>query len=714
MADRVGQRLGQYRLLRLLGKGGFAEVYLGEHVELGTQAAVKVLNSKISLEEVEQFRKEARTIAHLRHPHIVGVFDFGVEAGVPYLIMQYAPGGTLRDHFPRGVQIAPVTLLPFVQQVAEGLHYAHAHKLVHRDIKPENLLLDEQGEVLISDFGIAVLALSSRLQSMQEVAGTAAYMAPEQIKGKAHYASDQYALGVVIYEWITGERPFQGPLSELLAKHLHAPPPPLHEKAPLVSPVLETVVLTALAKDPRERFQSTQAFARAFEIACGEPHMPLTAPVTQPVTHEVTTPSFPRQAGPPATPLLDAHTQEVGTAALPGGSDPPLPATVTPAASLTADHLPALTPGAESPRRGVSRRTVLACAAGVAGVVLVGGAAAWLGLTRHTTTGGLIAQATATPAPRPTISLTPSATPLPTPIRLNTPVFIYPGHKRNLDHYALAWSPEPGIQRIASGAEDGLQVWDAFTGANAVSFAMTEYISGLALSPTGHQLAVSAGGLNGTEVLDASSGATLVSPSHLQVNSLSWSPDGQRLASGSSEPFVQVWPWQAGGDASTLWSGHKGKVNDVAWSPTGKYLASGSQDQTAIVWDAASGTPLQVLKAPDTPAQVVSVAWSSDDTRLAVGDQIGMVWVWALLAGKLLYSKRAGPANPVYALAWSPDGQRLAASASNEVAIWEAGTGNLLVIFAQLNQICSLAWSPDSNYLASGSFDSTVQIWQPG
>src|SRR5947209_13633706 len=158
MADRVGQQLGNYRLLRLLGEGGFAEVYLGEHIHLGTQAAIKVLHTQLTSDDVEKFRIEARNIAHLMHPHIVRVLEFGVEGKIPFLVMDYASNGTLRQRHPRGTPLTLASIISYVKQIADALQYAHDEKLIHRDIKPENMLLGRRNEVLLSDFGIAVMA----------------------------------------------------------------------------------------------------------------------------------------------------------------------------------------------------------------------------------------------------------------------------------------------------------------------------------------------------------------------------------------------------------------------------------------------------------------------------------------------------------------------------------------------------------------------------
>ncbi len=267
MIDRVGQQLGNYRLLHLIGRGNFAEVYLGEHLHLGTQAAIKVLYANLSDEGREKLRSEARTMARLIHPHIVRVLDFQVEDGLPFLVMEYAPNGSLRQRHPKGTTVPPNFVVSYVRQVAEALDYIHAQKLIHRDVKPENLLLGPQNEVLLTEFDIAIISQSSRSQQTQEALGSVTYMAPEQLKGKPRPASDQYALGVVAYEWLTGGPPYSGQIQQVAMQHLSAPPQPLRAKVPAISPAMEQAVLKALAKEPELRFPNVRAFALAMEEA---------------------------------------------------------------------------------------------------------------------------------------------------------------------------------------------------------------------------------------------------------------------------------------------------------------------------------------------------------------------------------------------------------------------------------------------------------------
>src|SRR5713226_2446202 len=293
MVDRVGQQLGNYRLVTLLGQGGFAEVYLGQHVRFNQQAAIKVLHAHLTDQEVELFQHEAETIAQLAHPAIVRVFDFDVQEGVPFLVMEYAPNGSLRRHYPRGSVVPLPQIVSSVKQVADALQYAHSQKFIHRDVKPENMLVGRRQEVLLSDFGLAALSHSSASLSTQGTAGTLVYMAPEQIEGHPRAASDQYALGVVVYEWLCGARPFEGSMTKVMVQHLTMPPPPLHEKVATIPPELEQVVLRALAKDPKARFASVQDFAMAFERASQlAPGQAVPLPAEQPAPSVAAAPRY--------------------------------------------------------------------------------------------------------------------------------------------------------------------------------------------------------------------------------------------------------------------------------------------------------------------------------------------------------------------------------------------------------------------------------------
>ena len=263
----VGQKVGNYRLEQLLGSGGFADVYLGRHVYLDSLAAIKLLHTNLTQGDIEGFRSEAMTLVRLIHPHIVRILDFGVEDTTPFLVMDFAPNGTLRQRHRRGEQLPLRLVVTYVKQIAGALQYAHDHNIIHRDIKPENMLFGREREILLSDFGIAVVAQTSRAGLMHDATGTIAYMAPEQIQGHPRKASDQYSLATVVYEWLTGSPPFIGSFTQVAGEHIYATVPSLRNTAPTIAPEVEQVVLTALAKDPKQRFESVHAFETALEQA---------------------------------------------------------------------------------------------------------------------------------------------------------------------------------------------------------------------------------------------------------------------------------------------------------------------------------------------------------------------------------------------------------------------------------------------------------------
>src|SRR6266702_495695 len=209
MKDRVGQQLGNYRLNSLIGRGGFGEVYLAEHIHLETLAAIKLLDMQLASTEAEHFRTEARVIARLIHPNIIRVLDYGIDDLTPYLVMDFAPNGTLRQRHPKESRVAIDTVISYVKQIAQALQFAHEKQVIHRDVKPQNMLIGQNDEILLSDFGIAVTGSSTASRSVQDMSGTPLYMAPEQINGRPSRASDQYSLGIVVYEWLSGFPPFK-------------------------------------------------------------------------------------------------------------------------------------------------------------------------------------------------------------------------------------------------------------------------------------------------------------------------------------------------------------------------------------------------------------------------------------------------------------------------------------------------------------------------
>ncbi|HEY0752930.1 MAG TPA: protein kinase [Ktedonobacteraceae bacterium] len=263
----LGYQLGNYRLVQVLGQGSFAQVYRGQHVHLGVFTAVKVLHAQLGELEKQNFHKEAVLLTTLKHAHIIRFLDYGFISGRPYLITDLAERGSLNKMHPRGTRVSMSQIINYVSQIAEGLDFAHGLHIVHRDIKPENILVGDAGELLLADFGIAKLMGTTGSYLTSSMSGTLPYMAPELFDGRPSPPSDQYALGIMVYEWLTGRFPFEGTAGELIKHHLQDTPPPVRFFNPAVSLEIEQVVLTTLKKEPTQRFRTMQAFANALRQA---------------------------------------------------------------------------------------------------------------------------------------------------------------------------------------------------------------------------------------------------------------------------------------------------------------------------------------------------------------------------------------------------------------------------------------------------------------
>ena len=251
-------QLGYYELVRPLGEGGMAQVYLGRDLRLGRDVAVKVLDEQLSERQSfrERFLREAQVAAALDHPNIVPIFDFGASEGHTYLVMPYVSGGSLQDHLNRA-PMPPSTVTAYGSQMADALAFAHERGVVHRDVKPANMLLHADGRLMLADFGLAkILDGTPPRRPGRPDAGTPEYMAPEQIDGRTDERSDIYGLGVVLYLLFTGQLPFAGSTSdEVMDGHLYRSVTLPRTLNPQVTPAMQDVLLRALAKDPSARFQ---------------------------------------------------------------------------------------------------------------------------------------------------------------------------------------------------------------------------------------------------------------------------------------------------------------------------------------------------------------------------------------------------------------------------------------------------------------------------
>lgn len=266
----IGSLFGNYRILDEIACGAFGCVYRARHLYLPRTAAIKLLHARRldSERERNRFLQEARFLELLRHPHILPIYEFGISEQLPYQVTEYALGGSLRDlldnqpHHPLSVPDAVSILF----QVGQGLHYAHRHRIIHNDLKPHNILFNARGKAMLSDFGIAFEQVTATLTMRSSITGTPTYMAPEQFRGSVSRRSDQYALGCIAYELMTGRPPFRAPnLMALAYRHMHELPIPPTRLNPLIPDYIEDAILKALEKRRINRHRDVQSFILALQ-----------------------------------------------------------------------------------------------------------------------------------------------------------------------------------------------------------------------------------------------------------------------------------------------------------------------------------------------------------------------------------------------------------------------------------------------------------------
>jgi eukaryotic-like serine/threonine-protein kinase len=265
---------GRYRVAHRLGSGGMADVWCAEDEQLGRRVALKLLAHRLAEDDAfrERFRREASAAAGLQHPHIVGIFDRGEWDGTPYIAMEFVSGRTLKQLVLEEGPLDPALAVDLTIQVLRALRYAHKHGVVHRDVKPQNVILDEEGEAKVADFGIAQAGASDMTET-GSIVGTAQYLSPEQAQGQpVSPRSDLYSVGVMLYELLAGRVPFEASSAVSVAlKQVAERPVPPSQLRPGISPALEAVVLRALAKEPDRRFASADEFIAALQAALRAP-----------------------------------------------------------------------------------------------------------------------------------------------------------------------------------------------------------------------------------------------------------------------------------------------------------------------------------------------------------------------------------------------------------------------------------------------------------
>ncbi len=657
MVNRVGQQLGHYRLLRLLGEGPTTQVYLGEHIVNRTQVAVKcpvgtqfiAPNSWGDGDLMLRFNEDMQTSRRLKHRHIARVFAHETQDNIPFLTMEYASGGNMRQ--PSGQVLPLAMVVSYVQQLADVLQYAHAHKYIHRSLTPENILVGSQHELLLCDFvpyieGIHWMPPFNTFH--KEELYRAPYTAPEKIQGHATPASDQYALAAIVYEWICGIPPTRAGTS----------PAPTEGMLGL-SPAVEIVMLTAMARLPEHRFASVQAFAHALALAL----------TLETAGNGTTTPQPDAENG--GTTLTDV--QDSPSAPPPSSASTSSPSSL-PASSYGKQHtrpLPMQTPwqietldyvevsSAQSHEFTYKRHT---------GAVK---AVQWSPDGKYIASGGMDGSVQVWDA------------------RAGRHLFSYNGHDGAV--LTLSWSPtsavfpsEAGWYIASAGEDTTVQVWKVR--------------------------------ISDDEMASQSETPVVTYRGHADALCVvAWSPEGRRIASGGVGTTIQVWDATTGESLFT-YRGHLSRIGTLAWSPDSTRIASVAGDTTIHIWNATTG---DVFVAEDLHSHpVTALAWSPEGRRIASGDSGNTVCIWDPAPdpeNTLVVPEYSDYSGPIHTLAWSPDGTRLGAGCEENLArvkeVLAFKYADSMVYDAHTDAVQALSWSPDGTHIASASDDATVQVW---
>ena len=688
-----------YAIEGVLGRGGMGVVYQARHVALNRRVALKMIlaGAHADAEQQRRFHIEAEAIAQLRHGNFVQVFDYGVQDGQAYLVLELIEGGTLAQKA-AGVPQLPERAAQLVETLAAAMHHAHQRGLVHRDLKPANVLLTADGVPKITDFGLAKrLETGSAPTASGTLLGTPTYMAPEQATGSQSAvgpATDVYALGVILYELLTGQPPFQGTGAlELLQRIQREEPRPPSRLQPAVPRDLETICLRCLHKEPGRRYATAAALADDLRrFRAGEPIAARPSGVLERTGRWC-------RRNPGLAGALGAATVFL----LLGTLVSSLLAAHALGEARRADREARLARDNETLAQDEKRWSQRRYYASEMKLASLEADAGQMGLVRQRLQ-----------EHEPSGAGTPD-------LRgfewyylqrlCQQDLRTLHGHTNMV--MGVAYSPD-GCRLASASWDQSVKVWDAATGRELLTLkGHTNAVNVVAYSPDGRRLA-SGSNDRSVKLWDAATGQELRTLNgHADgVWGLAFSPDGRHLASAGRDRVLKMWDAVTGQELRTL-KGHVNAVMEVAFSPDGRRLASASEDRSVRVWDAATGQEL--LTIAGHLRMVNAVAYSPDGHRLASGSTDQTVKLWDAATGQELRTLY-GHTSDVFAVAFSPDGRRLAsAGADQTVKVWDTATGQaLLTLKGHGAQVDRLAFSPDGRCLASASKDQTVKVWDAG
>jgi serine/threonine protein kinase len=717
-ADEIG-RLGEYRVLKILGAGAMGVVYLAEDVHLKRQVALKAMLPALASSETnrQRFMQEAQAIAAIDHDNIITIHRVAEESNIPFIAMQFLRGETLDDRLKKVKKLTIAEVLKIGRETAEGLAAAHARDVIHRDIKPANLWLEEEkNRVKILDFGLArATSSSSQLTALGSIMGTPAYMAPEQAAGKkVDFRVDLFSLGCVLYRIATGEAPFKGSdaISTLMAVAKEQPKP-ARVVNPEIPPLLSALIMHMLNKSPGERPASAKEVAQRLEMIENQPvETEAAAPVMPPISVKPRGPSALPPVMPPrmVQPIAGNPTHAVASAPSYAPPIPPAPAPTL--GKMRPTHRPRDDDDEPEPRTKSSMGLIL----GIVGllVVLAGGSVAAYLILNHPTNswevaggsgggnaggGGKNTDIGKGPvalwttfeerakypgevgemaisldsrwvafAQNPTTSITGAGEVVVKNLATKKLVFTLRGHSMPVSE--IAFSPDgkklvtgTGHHKIPN-AQGELWIWDLTTRQRAhILTGHKGTVHSLLFNKDGSLLVVGdkQSRLNFFDMTAEPPRQTY------QLNAFSngitdivFSPDGAHLAAGTGGQEIQIWDWQKRFKVQTL-RGHTSYLHKVRYSPDGKFLLSGSgfPDNTFRLWDLSNPADSKIIHRHGNQVYGLSIHPSGKIVATGSGDRT--IKIWSTTDFQLLHTIQC--AEEIYDMEYTPDGTTLVAAA---------------------------------------------------